>query len=98
MHRGFEEVGAAKGGNGYEGTRGSDKQTLNQGTPNMVHAAWLFSDIYGVYVVRWICPPVQDTSVGVLVWDRRGPLQANGEDYEVGANSMVHLIVLCLWE
>ena len=36
----------------------------------------------------------------VLIWDREGPQWAKGrfKDYEVGANRVVLLIVLRLWE
>ena len=51
-------------------------------------------------VVVWICPLAPGTTADVLVWDRGGPQPATGHftDDEVGANYVVLLIVLGLWE
>ena len=40
------------------------------------------------------------TSADVLIWDRGGPQWAKGhfQDYQVGVNFIVLLIVPCFWE
>ena len=64
------------------------------------HAARLFGDIYGKGVVVWICPLAPSNFAEVLIWDCERPQQAKGhfKGYEVGANCIVLLIVLSLWE
>ena len=48
----------------------------------------------------WICSLAPGTSADVFVWDRERPQRAKGyfKDYEVGANCIMLLTVLCLWE
>ena len=50
--------------------------------------------------VVWSCPLAPGTLADVFIWDCEGPQWAKGhvKDYEVGANVILLLIVLRLWE
>ena len=61
----------------------------------------LRGDIHGKGVVLLVgCPLVLSTSAHVVFWDCNGPQGAKGQskDYEVDANCIGLLIMLCLWE
>ena len=59
----------------------------------------LFCDFHGKGVVL-IYPHTRGTFADVVIWDCEGAQRAKGhfKDCEVGANCIVLLTVLCLWE